>query len=163
VTRLQTAGRGSRAEGRQVLLVSLAAVTALYVAYNWSPFDFSLSRGFIASRVGRLLAIPFASYYQNPEFKALSDATVKLSLSVPFGVLLQLLLRPAFDAYHRTVTLVIFGSVAAFFAAVEFGQVLLPSRYPDNTDVLLAVIGVWGGMRFTRQFQSRGRPAEHHT
>ncbi len=85
-----TAGR----RARPVLVASLAAVTGLYVAYNWSPFDFNLSRDFIASRIGRFLAVPFAGYYQNAEFKALSDATIKLSISVPFGVLLQLLVRP---------------------------------------------------------------------
>jgi glycopeptide antibiotics resistance protein len=146
---------GGAARARPALLMSLIAVTGLYVVYNWTPFDFNLSEEFVAGRVGRLLAVPFAGYYQNAEFKALSDATIKLSLSVPFGVLLQFLVRPDRVPYRRSATLLVLILATVFFAVVEFGQVLLPSRYPDNTDVLLAVLGVWAGMRFTRQFQPR--------
>ena len=154
------AGHGARpAESsgvRWALGLSLVVTTAFYVLYNWSPFDFSTSPDFVAGRLGRLLVVPFAGYYQNAEFKALSDATTKLALTVPFGVLLQLFVRPARLTRRRSATALLIGAAAVFFALVEFGQVLLPSRYPDNTDVLLAVAGVWAGMRVTRQFQRTG-------
>jgi VanZ family protein len=33
----------------------------------------------------------------------------------------------------------------AIFTAVEVGQMFLPSRYPDETDILLGVFGAWLG------------------
>jgi VanZ family protein len=140
---------------RPTLVMGLFGVTALYASYNLSPFDFNVSSAFIGDRIGRFAAMPFAGYYENAEFKALSDLTVKLAMSAPFGVLAQLLLGGRGRAPSRALATLFLGAAALFFAAVEFGQVLLPSRYPDNTDVLIAVFGTWAAMAFTRRFQAR--------
>jgi VanZ family protein len=145
--------RGSygRARRRRVLGGALAVMAGLYVVYNWSPFDFTWSSAIVEGRASRLWAVPFASYYQNAEFKALSDATVKLCLSAPFGILIQLLIgRPAQSAASMAAVV----ASAIFFAVVETGQLLLPSRFPDNTDVLLATGGVLAAMHLTRRFQA---------
>jgi VanZ family protein len=138
-----------------VLARALAVMTGLYVVYNWSPFDFTWSSAMVDARASRLWAVPFAGYYQNAEFKALSDATVKLCLSAPFGILIQMLIgRPARSAASIAVVAV----AAIFFAVVEAGQLLLPSRFPDNTDVLLATGGVLAAMHLTRRFQAAPFP-----
>ena len=52
---------------------------------------------------------------------------------------------------HRTLSraafVVAIASVmtAVFFAVVEAGQILLPTRYPDSTDILLGLTGVLVG------------------
>jgi len=133
----------------------LVLASALYVLYNWTPFDFTLSRELVASRLDALWAVPFAGYYQNPEFKALADLGVKLSMSLPLGVLVQLAVRPDRHEHRRFLMLLVVGGAVMFFGGVEAGQVLLPSRYPDLTDVLIAVVGLWVGLRLTRQFERR--------
>jgi hypothetical protein len=40
---------------------------------------------------------------------------------------------------------------ALFFAVVEAGQILLPTRYPDSTDILLGLAGVVVGNWLVRR------------
>lgn len=151
----RAAGRAASAPwSRHVLTLAILLAAAIYAAYNLSPFDFTFSRAQVAGRAGALANVPFHAYYINREFKALADALIKLSLAAPLGVFFQLRVRPNAGAYPRSVTAIWLGVTAAFFAAVEIGQVFLPTRYPDNTDVLLALAAVWIGMRVARPFGS---------
>jgi VanZ family protein len=135
-----------------VLVGGLVMAALLYVTYNLTPFDFSFSREMAFSRLDRFARVPFHGYYQNPEFKALRDAFTKISLALPFGLLFQLRFRPDLGAYRRTVTTGWLLLTALFFSVVELGQVFVRGRFPDNTDVLLAIAGVWLGIRVTRPF-----------
>ncbi len=127
------------------LLLSLAA----YAAYNLSPFDFARPAD-VAERVSLLFQIPFYSYYVGPELESLSGAMLKVLLGVPVGVFCGLAVAQLLNAYPRLVTLVaLAGGVTCLFA-VEAGQVLLPSRYPDTTDVVLAACGLWMGLTAVR-------------
>ncbi len=75
---------------------------------------------------------------------------LKVLLGVPVGVFCGLAVAQLLKAYPRLVTLVaLAGGVTCFFA-VEAGQVLLPSRYPDTTDVVLAACGLWLGLTAVR-------------
>lgn len=139
----------------RVLEAGLLLAAVLYAAYNLSPFDFSLSRQLIADRLGRLASVPFSGYYQNHEFKALADLFTKLVLAMPLGVLFQLRVRPESSAYHRSIVTGWLLLTGLFFLGVEFGQVLLPSRFPESTDVLIGIAAVWLGMRATRPFADR--------
>ena len=127
------------------LLLSLAA----YAAYNLSPFDFARPDD-VSERVSMLFQIPFYSYYVGPELESLSGAMLKVLLGVPVGVFCGLAAAQLLNVYPRVVMLVaLAGGVACFFA-VEAGQVLLPSRYPDTTDVALAACGLWLGLTAVR-------------
>jgi glycopeptide antibiotics resistance protein len=130
----------------------LVACVALYLAYNLSPYDFRLNQAFAERRLGQLLAVPFLGYYQNPEFKALRDLLLKMSMTLPIGFFLDRLLGFHDERARRLLTMAALLAAGLFFAAVEAGQALLPSRYPDNTDILLAVVGVWLGLRLSRPF-----------
>jgi VanZ family protein len=149
---------GDRQAPRRRLLFSAAlGIAALvYAAYNLSPFDFSFSSELVAGRIGRLTNVPFHGYYLNQEFKALRDVFVKVGLALPLGVFFVLRFRPDRLTSGRAVTAGWLLLTALFFTAVEAGQVILPSRYPDNTDVLLAVAAVWLGTRITRRFGHEG-------
>jgi glycopeptide antibiotics resistance protein len=127
------------------LLLSLAA----YAAYNLSPFDFARPDD-TAARVSMLFQLPFYSYYVGPELESVSGALLKVLLGVPVGLFCGLAAAPLLNVYPRVVTLVaVAGGVICFFA-VEAGQVLLPSRYPDTTDVVLAGCGLWLGITVLR-------------
>lgn len=134
------------------VVLALVASAALYAAYNWSPFDFQWSRQMVEERLSLLARVPFAGYYVNPEFKALDDVFIKVGLALPLGVFFELIARPARSPYGRLLVAGWLTVTAAFFATVELGQVFLPSRYPDNTDILLAAGAVWLGMRIARPF-----------
>ncbi|MEO7192303.1 MAG: VanZ family protein [Vicinamibacterales bacterium] len=133
----------------------LIGTALLYAVYNLAPFDFVFSHEMIATRLGRLRGVPFFGYYQNPEFKALRDLFVKLGLALPFGLLYQIGFEPEQSAYRRTLIAVWLVATAAFFSVVELGQVFLPSRYPDDTDIIIATAGVWIGVRIARPFAAR--------
>jgi glycopeptide antibiotics resistance protein len=127
--------------------IFLVLAAAFYAVYNWVPFDFRFGSAMINERLPRLWQVPFHSYYINPEFKALDDILLKMALGVPVGLCLRNLLGRGATTYRRTTLVAAFALSGLFFAAVECGQVLLPSRYPDNTDVLLALAGAAAGWK----------------
>jgi glycopeptide antibiotics resistance protein len=75
-----------------------------------------------------------------------------MSMTLPIGFFLDRLLGFHDERARRLLTMAALLAAGLFFAAVEAGQALLPSRYPDNTDILLAVVGVWLGLRLSRPF-----------
>jgi VanZ family protein len=156
LTAVVMARPATSAEGRRTrhraLEAGLALSLLVYGAINLTPFDFSLSRELIAERIGRLTSVPFAGYYQNQEFKALADLLTKITIALPLGVLFHLRARPDLSPYRRTLTAGWLLVTGLFFLGVEFGQVLLPTRFPESTDVLIGVFAVWLGMRVTRPF-----------
>jgi len=143
------ANGGGRAAWMTAALIGAAI---LYAAYNWSPFDFVFSSRQMEHRAGMLARVPFFAYYVNPEFKALRDACLKLSLALPLGVLFQLRWPPERTSAPRVLTAGWLVLTGLFFTVVEIGQIFLPSRYPDNSDILTGVIAVWLGIVATRPF-----------
>lgn len=123
------------------------AWTAVLVTYHWFPFDFVITREMLVARLPLLLAEPFHSYYFGSEFHAFTEITRKLMLAVPLGGLLKLALPPA-HTRRRPLTdiLAIACACGLFFFVTEFGQIFLPDRIPDLTDVGIAEAGVLAGI-----------------
>jgi VanZ family protein len=67
-------------------------------------------------------------------------------LFVPLGVLLTVALPAA-----RGRGALVVGLAALVAAAIEAGQLFLPTRYASVTDVLIASGGAWAGLLVTRQ------------
>jgi len=113
---------------------------------HWSPFDFVVTGDMFRSRWPALLQVPFRSYYWANPFAALGEAITKVFLGLPVGILLALAVPVPRSQFLRAARL---GSVLviglAIFTTVEVGQMFLPSRYPDETDILLGVLGTWLG------------------
>jgi len=152
LTTRSVSGERSVRTAQAWVTAALAMSAVFYILYNLSPFNFTFSRAQVASRAGMMLRIPFAAYYSNPEFKALADASIKIAISLPFGVLFQLGWHPNQRRFPRLLEWGWLLLTGLFFTVIEVGQVFLPSRFPDNTDVLLAVFAVWIGMHLTRPF-----------
>jgi VanZ family protein len=157
VTTRVVGARQARPASHAVLTGGIVVAALLYAAYNLSPFDFTFSRAQVASRAGMLAGVPFHAYYVNQEFKALADLFLKVSLALPLGVLFQMRWRPDDSPFRRSLVTGWLVVSAAFFSAVEVGQVFLPSRFPDNSDIILGVGAVWLGMRLARPFSRASR------
>ena len=133
-------------------LAVLAAWIVVLLVRHWSPFEFRLDGAFVRGRLAMLLAqVPFQGYYWGDPLNALVEATTKVLLGLPVGAALQLTWWPVTNPTLRRVQLAAAATVAMLlFGAIEVGQVLLPERYPDLTDVLLGVIGSLGGVALAR-------------
>jgi glycopeptide antibiotics resistance protein len=154
LTTRRVAGQPSARATQTWMTAGLALAALVYILYNLAPFNFTFSRAQVASRAGMLLRFPFAAYYLNPEFKALADASIKMAISIPFGILFQLGWHPNQRRFGRLLELGWLMLTTLFFATVEVGQVFLPSRFPDDTDILLAAFAVWLGIRLARPFDT---------
>ncbi len=142
-------GAARTADGRAARgLVPAAFVglsLAFYAAYHWVPFDFQVPDAETARRkLSWLTRVPFEGYYQNPEFTALAELFVKVGLAVPIGLTLRWW-ASGLTRLPRLAAAVSLSLAAMFILGIELGQVILPSRFPDNTDVLLGCVGLWPG------------------
>jgi VanZ family protein len=142
----------------RVPIAGLAASLALYVLYNWSPFDFQVSGDLIRQRLPMIFGVPFYGYYQNPELKAIDDLLVKIAIGVPIGVFLGWWISGSPAAYRRPLVAIASVLAVVFFVGVEAGQVLLPTRYPESTDILLGLAGVLLGSWAVRAFRPSRAP-----
>lgn len=113
------------------LLLSAWGIAVCWM--NWTPFDFTFNGA--GQRLHEISLVPFADYQQKHYLSAFDDLIHKLILFVILGILLS---TETVRSGARWVVLLIGGSIAAL---IEAGQVLLPSRYPSISDVVLGAVG----------------------
>lgn len=121
----------------------LVVIAALF----WYPFDFHWDRTWARERLGLLARPPFQLYWSGSEFRALTEVLHKTVFFAPLGAALALAAAPIRGRRARgiaTSAAIVF--VAAAAAGVELGQVFLPRKIPDSTDVILMTAG--GGLGF---------------
>jgi glycopeptide antibiotics resistance protein len=128
-------------------LAGLAGALVMYALTNLSPFDFAVTTGMLRERWPALLGVPFYTYYVNPEFQAFGTFVGKLAVSVPLGLFFRLAMPQGSQSFRRSQLVAAAGAIAAFFLGVEVGQIFLPSRFPDVTDVIIGLMGVGLGFR----------------
>lgn len=115
--------------------------------YHWSPFDFHAEASFARQRLTGLLAVPFASYAGLPPLDLIRDVLAKLALALVFGALLRVG-SPGHPARpSRTWTTFAIGFGALVLTGLELGQLLLPARHADISDILVGGMGVILGFR----------------
>jgi glycopeptide antibiotics resistance protein len=132
-------------------LIALAVSAGAYVAYNWSPFDFTASGALIRERLVLLGQVPFYGYYQNPELKAATDFLTKILVAMPIGISAACVFTAdRMRTYPKAGWFLVSVIAAMFFTVIEVGQVLLPQRYPDLTDVIIAMLGFGLGALLAR-------------
>jgi glycopeptide antibiotics resistance protein len=124
--------------------VALLAWCVLLCAYHWLPYDFVFDTDLVKDRLSRLSPVPFVGYWTGSELNVLKNVLVKVGLAAPFGVIAAFVVRHA--EVGRNLLLAGWVIVAAVvFGVIEAGQMLLPSRTPDPTDVLMSVAGSAAG------------------
>ena len=127
-------------------VVALLLWLVLIGARHWTPFDFRADGDFIRSRIPMFLQVPFTGYYWGNPLSAFGELTTKVLLGVPVGALLQMIYAPGTSAGRRWQAAGILTVSFGIFLVIELGQLLLPSRYPDQTDVYIGTAGACIGM-----------------
>jgi glycopeptide antibiotics resistance protein len=127
-------------------LVAVLVWFLVLIGRHWSPFDFLVDASFARSRLPDMFRVPFYSYYWASPLYALTEATTKMLLGIPVGALLRLTWQPRSWGAEvaQAVGITIFAGF--LFLVIELGQLLLPSRYPDQTDIYLGTFGAVLGL-----------------
>ena len=142
---LDVPGRGLF-RGRVV--TALLTRCLIVAAYHWMPYDFGLNPESIKRKLARISLVPFAGYAAGSDLNAFNDLLVKLGLAAPVGVIAAFALRR--EAPAAIVTACWLVAAASLFGAIELGQLFLPTRSPDPTDVLVGVVGTAFGLALGR-------------
>ena len=131
--------------------VSTAALAALLVwclvlcAYHWLPLDFTFDKELVKYKLQQMSLLPFVGYRSGSELNVFNNVLAKIALAMPLGLIASFVIRRA--AATRGVLLAAWLAFAGLvFTAIEIGQVLLPTRTPDPSDVLVSVAAFAGGL-----------------
>jgi VanZ family protein len=117
------------------------------VLYAWAPFDFGVSPEMLDRRVEVLyVRVPLHRYYWVPPLTALNMALTVFLLALPLGGLLRLISWRGEWLTPRVCVLI----STTLFGVLEWGQLYLPGRRADPTDVLIAAIGAVIGVAVAR-------------
>jgi glycopeptide antibiotics resistance protein len=127
-------------------VAALAAWCVLLAVRHWSPFDFVGDGQFVRARLALMFQVPFHSYYWGMPLFAFAEAASKFLLGMPVGALLQWMWFPASPRLRLAQAAAILCASGVLFTGVELGQLLVPSRVPDQTDVYIATAGAMAGL-----------------
>lgn len=133
---------------------------AVLAVVFWYPFDVRMERAYVLSRLGLLRQVPFQNYYYTSEFMAITQAFRHTLFLVPWGAALGVagvaLKRSRWVvAYHAFAV----GAAVLVPAVIEAGQLALPGKFPDSTDLLLEALGALAGYVGVWVVVARLRPA----
>ena len=122
------------------------------VLYHWRPFAFSFDPTLVRERIDHVSLLPLQGYAAVSGVDVLAQALTKTGLGYPLGILMAALLWARRPSTRMGVRLrLIAGLMVAvgLFAVLEVGQLFLPDRVPDVTDVLLGSAGAMAGLMMT--------------
>jgi len=133
--------------------LSLSVLTVFAIAllgyFQIEPFDW-ISRDELRWKFHQIEWLPFAAYYWSDPRAVLFDMLKKLYLSIPIGLLLSALVAQK----YRGLRIQAVAGVALLGLIFEASQLVIRSRTPSVTDVLVITIGGWIGCLTSRLYQS---------
>jgi VanZ family protein len=133
-------GRGVRGISLELgLLLAQAWVLGALLA-NWQPFQFEGWRA--GPRLAATNWVPFAAASERNYLSSLEEALSKTLLYTPLGAVV---VGVGPFVYRTRRPLVAAAVGAAVAAAIEGGQLFLPSRTPGPTDLVFGAVGGWLG------------------
>jgi len=127
----------------------------LMIAF-WFPYDFRIDASFARARLAALEQLPLFGLFAGSELRAIGNILQKSALYIPLGMLLgrACVDRKGSKSIIAVLIAVTWGLLLPL--GIELGQLLLPDKYPDATDWLLALCGVTvGGVVVTGSFSAR--------
>lgn len=133
--------------------IGIVYVAGLLVAF-WSPFDFLQDRELIRQRLQITLGrVPGASLHAGTEFMAVVQILARLLAYAPLGGMVAFWSRSISNSKTgRMIALAIAFAACGFLATViELGQVLLPTRTADFSEVPICLTGFGIGMAIVRR------------
>ena len=151
-------GAGSRAA--LLALVFFFAWAFVVLLASWRPFDFKFDQDTYELQIHALLSLPFRSYWSGKLFHAFGDLMRNAFYFAPLGAALAVAcarLRPG--RIRGACGPLALGVVAGVGLFLEMGQVFLPTRTPDSTDVVLAAVSGAVGFAAARAVERRLKPS----
>lgn len=140
---------------RRTLILALVVWVCLLGLLYWAPFDFGIDAEARAFRIELLYSrVPFYRYYWSPPLFALRDILTVVLLAAPMAGMIRLAL-PASGQLADAGCVI---AATCIFAGLEAGQLYLPARRADVTDVLIAGTGAIIGVVLTRVVAGSGLP-----
>ncbi len=140
------------AVGRRTMAAVACAVawTGVLAFYHWKPFAFDLTPAHVRERMQMMSLLPLRQYQFETGAQLLAQALMKGGLGIPLGLCLAVAMADAWRGapYGETLRWTLALSMAVLvFGAIEAGQLFLPQRVPDVTDVLWGTLGTAAGLR----------------
>jgi VanZ family protein len=131
-------------------VAALAGWCLVLAAYHWMPYDFGADPDIVRRKLARVSLVPFAGYRSGPDLNALNQLLLKTSLSLPLGLLAGFVRNGPEGHAPRLITAAWLVFAALVLGAIEAGQLFLPTRHPDPTDVLVGVAAAGAGLALAR-------------
>jgi glycopeptide antibiotics resistance protein len=148
-----------RADGHTAQWLGMAGVLAWLVVLAvvfWYPFNFNLDRTFLRLRLDMFDRVPFYSYYYGTEFRAVTEVLHKVLFFAPLGILLALMGLPIrSQSFRRLFSVFSVAAILMTAVIIELGQVALPDKSPDSTDIVLETLGGFAGFLGLAWIRSR--------
>jgi VanZ family protein len=142
-------------------VLAMAAWLVLLIGQAWHPFDFQLTSDIVNRRLTRASLVPFVFYYGYASYvlsplQAVHEGLLHFLMAVPLGLLPRLAWGTSREPQNRQLQrLAITLAATTSLIGIELGQMFLPTRFPDVTDVLIGTIGVIAGEFMGRSFAPR--------
>src|SRR4029077_13460763 len=134
---------------RYPIEILMALVLGLVTYSELSPFDWIKSMDELPARLSKVEWLPFGAYYGADTQSALFDLGKKLFVIGPLGFLIAARAQQK-NALRRRIVVALVGLLTG--TALEAGQILLRSRIPSITDVLLFGLATWAGAVIFERF-----------
>ncbi len=138
--------------------------TAILGVVFWYPYNFSTDRAYILDAVSTLNQVPFHAYYYGTEFRAITEVFHKVLFFMPYGILSVIIFHTnKTDTPPQSIGILtlIVGVIAGLI--IESGQLFLPGKHADITDLMLETLGVflgyWGASAVTATMAKRHKKA----
>ncbi len=122
---------------------AVAAWCAVLAAYHWMPYDFTFRPAALHRKLAGLSLLPFNGYNAGSDLNALNELLTKLGLGAPLGMIAAFAGRRGAPVGRALIFWI--PAWIVLFGAIEAGQLFLPSRFPDPTDVLVGAAGATAG------------------
>jgi len=121
----------------------LAAYASLIAIVFWYPYDFTDDKDLIKQRLSDFWTLPFSRLFEGSYLHSLSSILRMAAWFLPFGgVAARCVDRLSNHLEARRLGLVIAAiGIIGWAFVIELGQVLLPSRFADSTDVIVCGAG----------------------
>jgi VanZ family protein len=125
----------------------LAVWSGVLILATWAPFDFGVPEAMVDARIEILYRrAPLQRHYWAPPLSALNAVLTMFLLALPMAVLWRIGRWRAAPAMPAVAAVLLTTSALAL---LEWGQLYLPARRADLTDVIIgaagAVTGAWIG------------------
>lgn len=137
-----------------VPMILFAFWVTTVIVINWHPFDFTFAKNMIKHQLNGLSLIPFSYYQHNDFYNAITSALRKTVSFMPGGFILSFVIKDG-RMYSKTVnkfiSLLFLVLIVGCAGLIEAGQVFLPGKVPDLTDIILETIGAAVGFASLNQ------------